>query len=113
MKGGWYLLLYSWGYDTKTVIKRKSESIGKNIQECEHYHFFFLIKKGGSLCSRLRLLSGHWRRVKDGQLVVQTPLIGKGLFAPAGDIKNKAEKLPAHIFNRFFACGDGACVDIH
>lgn len=57
--------------------------------------------------------SGHWRRVKYRQLVMQSPLVRESLFPAAGDIENKVKQLPAHIFDCLFTRGDGACIDIH
>ncbi len=39
--------------------------------------------------------SGHRRRVKHRQLIIQAPPIGEGFLTAAGDIKNKPEQLLA------------------
>ena len=46
--------------------------------------------------------------VKHCQLVTQSPLIREGFLLPAGDVENKVEQLPAHLFNGLFAGSDSA-----
>ena len=57
-------------------------------------------------------LSGHRAGVEQGQGVVQPPVIRPGLLAPAGDVQDQLEQLPADLLDRRLTGGDAAGIEV-
>src|ERR1700728_3549273 len=55
---------------------------------------------------------GDRRRIEESKLVVQTPMVGPGLFAAAGHLENHPKNLLANLLNGCFPSSDAAGVDI-
>jgi hypothetical protein len=53
---------------------------------------------------------GSW--VEEGEVVVEAPVVGPGLFVAAGYFQDEVEDLPAHLLDGGLAGGDGAGVDV-
>jgi hypothetical protein len=54
----------------------------------------------------------NWSRVEQSKLVVQTPVVGPGLFATAGYVEDQVEDLLAHLLNGCLTGGDAPGIDI-
>ena len=58
------------------------------------------------VASSALILLGNGSGVEQSKLVVKTPVVGPGLFAAAGHVKNELEDLLAHLLNRCLTGGD-------
>ncbi len=67
-------------------------------------------KLNAGIVRGLNLDDGGW--VEEGEVVVEAPVVGPGLFAAAGYFEDEVEELPAYLLDGGVAGGDGSGVDV-